>query len=125
MEDGGSNNGHFSELWENELEAEELKLIFNAIDSGRCLAFLGAGACTSYRKNKQEEVPSLPTGSQLAKSLAEQCEYTNGQVYDLSKVAEYFVYTQSGDRRELERAIQRLINICCPPRPIHTVLAQL
>lgn len=109
----------------SKLEAEDLKLIFNAIESGKCLAFLGAGACCCYHKSEQEEVPGLPTGSQLAKALADQCEYTNGRVHDLAEVAEYFVYTQNGDRRELERTIQRLINIGCPPRPIHTVLAQL
>ncbi|MDZ7363787.1 MAG: SIR2 family protein [candidate division KSB1 bacterium] len=61
----------------------------------------------------------------MAKWLAEKCQYTNGTTYDLARVAEYFLYTQSGDRKPLERALQEKLNIGCTPRPIHTVLAQL
>jgi len=107
------------------LEEQDLKLIFNAIESGKCLAFLGAGACTAYRKNDRDDEPGLPTGGELAKWLAEKCQYTNGTTYDLARVAEYFLYTQSGDREPLERALQEKLNIGCTPRPIHTVLAQL
>jgi len=107
------------------LEEQDLKLIFNAIESGKCLAFLGAGASTTYRKNGRDEEPGLPTGGELAKWLAEKCQYTNGTAYDLARVAEYFLYTQSGDREPLERALQEKLNIGCSPRPIHTVLAQL
>ncbi|NUO81753.1 SIR2 family protein [candidate division KSB1 bacterium] len=107
------------------MQEQDLKLIFNAIESGKCLAFLGAGACTAFRKNAHEEVPGLPTGGQLAELLAKKCQYTNGSVYDLARVAEYFVYTHSGNRNELEHELQEIINAGCPPRPIHTVLAQL
>lgn len=103
---------------------EDLKRIFTAIESGKCLAFLGAGASAYFKKGKQE-IKGLPLGGQLAKELAKECGYTNGQVYDLAKVAEYFVYTQSGDRSELEKLLKKQLNIGCPPRPIHTVLAQL
>ncbi len=41
------------------MEKEDLKLIINAIEGGKCLAFLGAGACTSFKKN-EEEVPGFP-----------------------------------------------------------------
>jgi len=47
------------------LEDQDLKLIFNAIESGRCLAFLGAGACTAFRRPNGEEEPGLPAGKQL------------------------------------------------------------
>jgi hypothetical protein len=100
------------------------KLITNAIDSGKCLPFLGAGASTTY-EIAGELKPGLPAGGELAKWLAEQCNYTNGTSYDLLKVAEYFVITNSGDRVPLQRALQEKINIGCLPRPIHTVLAQL
>lgn len=40
-------------------------------------------------------------------------------------MAEYFLYTHSGDREELEKAVRKEIQIACEPRPIHTVLAQL
>ena len=109
----------------NELQEEDLKLISNAIESGKCLAFLGAGASTTFRVDDSREEPGLPTGGELAKWLAEQCEYTNGTVYDLPKVAEYYLYTKSGDRELLEKAIQEKIQIGCKPRPIHTVIAQL
>lgn len=107
------------------MEEQDLKLIFNAIESGKCLAFLGAGACTAYRKNGRDDEPGLPTGGELAKWLAEKCQYTNGSVYDLAKVAEYFVLSQSGNRGPLVSALQEKINVGCLPRPIHTVLAQL
>jgi len=45
------------------LEEQDLKLIFNAIESGRCLAFLGAGACTAFRRPSGEEEPGLPAGT--------------------------------------------------------------
>lgn len=109
----------------NELPDEDLTLIFNAIESGKCLAFLGAGACTSFQVDDSKEEPGLPTGGELAEWLAEKCEYSNGTVYDLLKVAEYYLYTKSGDREPLEKAIQEKIQIGCKPRPIHTVIAQL
>jgi hypothetical protein len=42
------------------VEEQDLKLIFNAIYSGKCLAFLGAGACTAFRKNDRDDEPGLP-----------------------------------------------------------------
>lgn len=107
------------------MEKEDLNLIINAIESGKCLTFLGAGACTPFNNHKGEEIPGLPTGAQLAKKLAEKCRYSNGNYIDLLKVAEYFLYTCSGDRDELEKAVREEIQKPCVPRPIHTVLAQL
>ncbi|NIM10438.1 MAG: hypothetical protein GTO45_00475, partial [Candidatus Aminicenantes bacterium] len=107
------------------MEKEDLKLIINAIESGKCLAFLGAGACTPFKKNEDEEVPGLPTGRQLAEKLAEKCQYSNGNAYDLLKVSEYFMYAYGGDRDMLEKAVREEIQKPCTPRPIHTVLAQL
>lgn len=106
------------------MKAEDFDLIIKAIDSGRCLVFLGAGACTSF-KHKGKEIPGLPTGRQLAETLAEKCQYTNGKDCDLLKAAEYFLYKHNGDRGELEKAISQEIPINCKARPIHTVLAQL
>lgn len=80
------------------MKIEDLNLIIKAIETGKCLAFLGAGACTPFKKNDREEVPGLPTGGQLARILAEQCQYSNGNAYDLLKVAEYFMYAHGGDR---------------------------
>lgn len=106
------------------MKEEDLKLIINAIESGKCLAFLGAGACTTY-KYKGKKGTGLPTGGELAKKLAEQCKYSNGNAYDLLKVAEQYLYEHNGDRMELEKVIRKEIQKGCIPRPIHTVLAQL
>lgn len=104
---------------------EDLKLIFNAIESGKCLPFLGAGACASYTNIDGKLVPGLPTGKQLAQLLAKSCDYPNGADSDLLKISEFFVYTRNGDREELSKTIQETLIIDCPPRPIHTILAQL
>jgi len=107
------------------VESEDFKLIINAIESGKCLAFLGAGACTPFQDNKGEEIPGLPTGGQLAETLAKKCRYSNGNAYDLLKVSEYFMYAYGGDRETLAKAVREEIQKSCKPRPIHTVLAQL
>ncbi|UCH96505.1 MAG: SIR2 family protein [Candidatus Aminicenantes bacterium] len=107
------------------MKEEDLKLIINAIESGKCLAFLGAGACTPFKNHKSKVIKGLPTGGQLAKTLAEKCQYSNGNAYDLLKVAEYFMYAYGGDRDMLEKAVREEIQKTCAPRPIHTVLAQL
>lgn len=109
------------------MDDTNLELIFNAIEQGDCLAFLGAGACTSFVDHRGETIPGLPTGRQLAEKLAKQCRYSNGKNndYDLLKVAEYFLYSCSGSREPLERAINEEIQKGCSPRPIHTALAQL
>jgi len=107
------------------LEEQDLKPIFNAIESGKCLAFLGTDSCTSYRKNDREDEPGLPDSKELAQWLAEKCQYTNGPIHDLSRIAEYFLQNVGGDRESLEKAIKEKIQIRCTPRPIHTVLSQL
>jgi hypothetical protein len=107
------------------MEKEDLKLVINAIESGKCLAFLGAGACTPFKNHKSEVIKGLPTGGQLAEALAEKCQYSNGNAYDLLKVAEQYLYEHNGDRLELEKVIRKEIQKGCKPRPIHTVLAQL
>jgi hypothetical protein len=101
-----------------------LDLIFKAIADGRCLPFLGAGASAGYFKNGQE-IPGIPTGGSLAELLAQTSKYRNGPTYDLARVAEYVVYTNSGQRDELETVVAREISRVSEPRPIHTVLAQI
>lgn len=107
------------------MDDQDLKPIFNAIDSGKCLAFLGAGACTAYNKNATEVVPGLPTGAELAAKLATSCDYTNGRTSDLNEVAEYFVLTNAGQRLPLYQALANELVKPHSPRPIHTVLSQL
>lgn len=112
------------------LDAEELRLIFNAIDSGRCLAFLGAGACSDFTNDKGDIVPGLPSGKQLTNLLVTHLKkinspLVNGKDYDLMSAAELFLYEYSGDRDLLEKILKNEIQNKCNPRPIHTALAQL
>jgi len=103
----------------------ELDLIFRAIESGKCVPFLGAGASFAYTDKNGNACDGLPSGYGLAKELAQKCSYINGVSYDLLKVAEYFVYTCNGDREQLNRTVVEAISIGCTPRPVHTALAQL
>ncbi|MGH8499088.1 MAG: SIR2 family protein, partial [Methylococcales bacterium] len=107
------------------MDNSDLQLIINAIKSRKCLTFIGAGASTAFRNQHDQEIPGLPTGCQLAEWLARECNYVNGSSYDLLKVTEYFVYANSWDRSNLEKALRDKIQSCDQPRPIHTVLAQL
>ncbi len=106
------------------MEDQLFQLIRTTIDDGTCLAFLGAGASASYQDPDGNEVPGLPVGSQLAKTIAERCGYCNGSPTDLARVTEYFLYTKSGNRNQLVQELQEHLPPC-DPRPIHTVLAQL
>lgn len=107
------------------MNQEDLKLICKAIKSGKCLAFLGSGACIAFTNHNKEVVAGLPTGTKLAEDLAGLCELTNGATNDLSEISEYYLYTCNGDRLELENAIKKFLPQDVSPRPIHTVLAQL
>jgi len=105
---------------------DDLEKIFAIFKEDDCLAFLGAGAGSEFIDSQQKIVPGLPRGAELAKSLADRCSYPFTLNGDLAKVAEYFLYKKSGNRKSLEEAVQEAIQKpCCPPRPIHTVLAQL
>ncbi len=107
------------------LDDQDLKSIIKSIKSGRCLAFLGAGACTEYVDKNNKTIPGLCTGGELAEWLAGKCESTNGKINDLTKISEIFVYEHGGDRQPLEAALKEKIQIRCNPRPIHSVLAQI
>lgn len=69
--------------------ATSLDRIFNAIESNKCLAFLGAGASTGYPQ-AEGYVEGLPSGTVLAEKLAKKCDYVNGRALGLAEVAEYF-----------------------------------
>lgn len=104
---------------------EDLKLIFNAIEAGKCLPFLGAGASMDFTDAAGKLNKGLPTGYGLAKTLAEKSGHRNGNNFDLLKLAESFVYLHNGSREELERTVMETLTTGCAVRPIHTVLAQL
>lgn len=101
-----------------------LERIFDAIESHKCLAFLGAGASMSYARG-QDFVDGLPSGGVLAEMLAKKCGYVNGKALGLAEVAEYFIFKQNGHRDLLEKFLQIEFSRVTQPRPIHTVIAQL
>lgn len=106
------------------MDDQLFQLIRTTIDDGTCLAFLGAGASAGYTDASGSEVPGLPVGGQLSRRIAQSCGYQNGSPTDLARVAEYFLYTKSGNRQLLVQELQEHLPPC-DPRPIHTVLAQL
>lgn len=101
-----------------------LDRIFNAIESNKCLAFLGAGASMGYPQG-QGFVDGLPSGAVLAERLAQKCGYVNGKALGLAEVAEYFIFKQNGHRDLLEKFLQNEFSRITQPRPIHTAIAQL
>lgn len=101
-----------------------LDRIFNAIESNKCLAFLGAGASMDYAHG-QNNVQGLPSGAVLAEALAQKCGYVNGKAPGLAEVAEYFIFKENGHRDLLEQFLQKEFSGVTQPRPIHTAIAQL
>ena len=86
---------------------DDLDIIFTSIRNGKCLPFLGAGACTPYTDKEGNTVSGLPTGWTLAEALAKECDYKNGADFNLLEVAEYFVYKNSGDRDDLVKGVTK------------------
>src|ERR1700720_2272288 len=96
-------------------EQDWLTLAESVRDSD-CLIFLGAGASTGQ--------VGLPTGSELSKRLAEQCEYPGLEKSDFLRVCQYFELVRDGHR--LRKAIQRELNIPnLVPGELHDLIAKL
>src|SRR5437773_2883122 len=79
-------------------------IIYKDLCSGSAIPFLGAGASLVGRHNGN--VTYLPSGSDLARSLARDAEFPStieADVSDLSKVSSYYVDVSSRGslRREL------------------------
>jgi len=105
---------------------DNLNHILDILKDSECLAFLGAGAGSEFNDFKGNNVPGLPRGAQLAKTLAEQCNSPQNLNGDLAKTAEYFLFKKGGDRQILVNAVRdEILKPGCEPRPIHYALAQL
>ncbi len=61
------------------LKEEDWRLLLYRIRQGRCLPFLGAGACAG----------ALPLGSEIARKWAEDHDYPLGEPRDLARVAQF------------------------------------
>ncbi len=98
------------------------RLIYNGLNEGNVIPFLGAGASLSWDKNPDvENEDQLPSASELAKLLAEMADFPRDETIDLAKVAQY--YTLVGGRTPLNRTLHKVFNKNFPITPLHTFLA--
>jgi hypothetical protein len=107
--------------------------IAQAIRSGRCIPFLGAGVSMAFRewRNGQAEVAGCPSGWELKEILQNalrtkprpSSELERVPLLDLPSVAEFYVYFDNGQRSEIEEKVKEAIQRAQSPRPIHWVLA--
>jgi hypothetical protein len=109
--------------------------IAQAIRSGRCIPFLGAGVSLAFKdwRNGQAEVPGCPSGWELKEILEKALrakpfpspELDRIPFLDLPSVAEFYVYFDNGQRGELEEKVKEAIQCAKCPRPIHWVLSSI
>jgi hypothetical protein len=107
--------------------------IVNAIRSGKCIPFLGAGVSMAYKnwRNGQVEVPGCPSADELRQILENALrgktplpsELERVRLPDLPSVAEFFHYFDNGQRGEIEDLVRGAIRRAVCPRPIHWALA--
>jgi len=83
------------------------------------LVFLGAGASSVL-----EGQVGLPTGWQLSKKLAEQCEYPGLEKSDFLRVCQYYELVRDGHR--LRKAIKKELDLPhVAPGELHNFIAKL
>jgi SIR2-like protein len=97
----------------------EWSMLVQGIRDEECLLFLGAGAST---------VPGgqvgLPTGGELSRQLATECEYPGPDKSDFLRVCQYYELMQDGHR--LRRSIIRKLSVPgLMPGKLHTLIAGL
>lgn len=101
------------------LSDDDWDLLITRIRDQHCLPFLGAGVSAS-----SAGAPGLPTGAQLAQSLAEECKYPGADKWDLFRVCQYFSVAR--DAHAMRVAISRKLLVPnVQPTPVHDMLAQL
>lgn len=101
------------------LSEDDWDLLLTRIRDQQCLPFLGAGVSISSGAG-----PGLPTGAQLAQSLAEECKYPGADKWDLFRVCQYFSIAR--DAHAMRVAIRQKLNVPgVRPTAVHTLLAQL
>lgn len=107
--------------------------IVRAIESGRCIPFLGAGVSMGFQSwiNGQDTIPGCPSGDQLKHELADAIKRTRLpeaqlstliSLPDLPSVAEFFHFFDNGQRSDLENVVKQAIASAIFPRPIHWVM---
>src|SRR5687768_10937637 len=97
----------------------EWKNMIDRIKTDRCVPFLGAGASLGFDGN-----PGLPSGSQLAERLAEECNYPGPDRHDLLRVAQF--YQMTFDPHAMRTAIAKQLSVAgVQPGLVHRVIAKL
>ena len=94
------------------------QLIMRRIVSERCVPFLGAGASLGF-----EGEVGLPSGGQLSKMIADECQYPGDDPYDFLRVAEF--YRMKFDLDDLHQFIAQKLLVGANPSRVHRVLAKL
>lgn len=98
---------------------DDWDLLVMRIRDQHCLPFLGAGVSIGSGPD-----PGLPTGAQLAQSLAEDCKYPGADKWDLFRVCQY--YSVARDAHAMRVAIRQKLRVPgVQPTPVHRLLAQL
>lgn len=101
--------------------APPYRLIYDTLNDGRVIPFLGAGASLTPRDPAAAGAVHLPTGNELANYLAKKSEFPSGESIDLAKVAQY--YSLIGGRAPLHRDLHNIFDRDFPLAPLHTFLA--
>jgi hypothetical protein len=97
----------------------EWSMLVQGIRDEECLIFLGAGASTV-----PDGQVGLPTGGELSRQLAAECEYPGPDKSDFLRVCQYYELMQDGHR--LRRSIIKKLSVPgLMPGKLHTLIAGL
>ena len=130
-----------------EIAVPDLGLVVQAIRDGNCIPFFGAGASMAYAFNGASAA-GLASGWEITLALLKASKLaTDAQIaaladpeqsdpqdlraamklhgIDLSKAADFYLYSRSDHRPELDRFLRNEVAKVDGPRPIHTVIAQI
>jgi hypothetical protein len=108
----------------HESDTVEYQVLWNLLDRGRVVPFLGAGASLGGLSGN-ESSDDLPTGKQLAIALASKLELSETEVDsdDLIEVASCFELL--ADRHYLEDTLKTIFGRAGRPGPLHRFIATL
>lgn len=84
------------------------KQLVESVREGKSILFLGAMASApspAGSRFKYELAP--PSGAELSRRLADECEYPDQDVTNLQRVSLYFQFGPNGSRNELVKAIRK------------------
>jgi len=104
-----------------------VKMVVKALIRGRVVPLLGAGVNLCARPEDAVwscyQSDYLPSGSELARYLAEEFYFPDAEVQDLLRVSQYVAVMQGSG--PLYGALRELFDCDYPPTPLHRFLAGL